>query len=141
MNLDTLAQHTAHPKLYKNTYWGGFAATSCIDEEVVKNRNALADNFCLVKVLARYPITHTNCNGLRVIDHPEWYLTKEGKIVFVFSVYDTEDVRSMAETFCFERIEKIYSASNTSFVKTFECLPQAKKFAKFFNEYFSSHNL
>lgn len=85
----TAADATSFPRLYRETYWGGFgmdANADMIGPEIIRNRDAFAKRWKLrrrVDAVGRYPARGRGED----FDHAETYKDAEGWVVLVVSNY------------------------------------------------------
>lgn len=80
---------TKYPRIYKHSYWGSFDAKSDKpDEGTVENRNAFIENHHIVTYKR---LTHSQSYKNKTdADHQEAYEDKWGRIVQVYSQYETK---------------------------------------------------
>jgi hypothetical protein len=93
----TLAEHTAYPELYSDTYWGGGRHRGTADEDqLCLNRNRFAEDFRLRKRWKTFKIPHIlrqhrdatyTCGGSEM-DHVEAYLTAAEEVILLVSNYN-----------------------------------------------------
>ena len=85
----TVADATSFPRLYRETYWGGFgmdANADMIGPEIIRNRDAFAKRWKLrrrVDAVGRDPARGRGED----FDHPETFKDAEGWVVLVVSNY------------------------------------------------------
>ena len=92
---------TKHPKLFKDTYWGGCSiADGGIDgqEHIFKNRDMLVEMHDLKKLL---PKPNVGFRELTIFDHIELYSTDNGYLLLTspytsFALYENLSITGLA---------------------------------------------
>jgi len=77
-------QETNYPEIFKNIYWGMFEARE-FPQEIYNNRNKLIEEFNILKAHSGqsfHKFFHPD------LDHKEVYLTKENKVILLYSNYN-----------------------------------------------------
>jgi hypothetical protein len=121
-------EKTKHPKIFKDTYWGGFSVENAAYDtsEFIKNR----DDFVLknkVKALKTCPSLQSHNKQTKLFDHCELYQQETGQLILVNSPYG--EVTEELATIGFEETAPLYHPHAKTFVKHFETLADVKKFA------------
>lgn len=104
---------TKYPKLYKNTYWGGFVSSKEEDGKIIKVRNNFAENFKLIK-------NYKN-KGYRpgqIFDHLEVYQKEDKSCIIVVSPYIELDKEAFELGFI-KLCKPFYSKNAYSYYKEF----------------------
>lgn len=89
IQVETAADATRFPHLYRGTYWGNFrldANADMIGPEIIRNRDAFAKRWELrrrIEAVGRYPATGRGED----FDHAETFKDAEGWVVLVVSNY------------------------------------------------------
>lgn len=113
----TVAQLTAHPRLFAGVYWGNFGLDDAVGTpEIIENRNRLVDDFQLITNITLrwdYPATPDGTE----FDHPEVYRVAGGKVLLLVSNYGgTPPPPSLGMV----AIYPVYRANATSFARVFD---------------------
>ncbi len=118
---------TKYPKLFEDTYWGGYnkLRPSDVEEETIigANRNKLAVLYNLknkINKITKKIKTQTELiiNGIDIRDHIEYYKTSDNKILTLFSAdcLNYEECEFIIQQ-GYIPFEQLYSNSHKSYLK------------------------
>lgn len=121
-------QATQHPKIFENTYWGGFSVENANYDttDFVKNRNQFV-TANRIKAAKTCPSLQAHNKDTKLFDHCELYQQETGQLILVNSPYG--NVANELLRIGFEETAQLYHPQAKTFVKHFETLADVKKFA------------
>jgi len=120
---------TKHPKLFENTYWGGYNKLEERDRinetNIGENRNKLVEIYNLKKVILNYKIpVKTQKQACIIIDekdirhHIEYYKLNDGTILTIFSRDGlSEQTSEIIKQHGYILFEPLYAIDQQSYLK------------------------
>ena len=122
----TAAQATAHPELFRDTYWGCFtiAGNPSITPAVIRNRNAFVTEW-RIKARSHAYIPHPRpIEARHDYDHSETYRDADGWLVLLVSNYG--DGIPPPPILGMKRIAPLYSTDATTYAGRYATLKELR---------------
>ena len=117
--------------IFKDIYWGSHEYVPS-NQDIVKRRDQLVETHKITKF---YELPYNESEDLPHLDHIEIYRTESGKVIFLYSVYDTcEYILDFNKKHKFEKADVLYSHGASSFMHIFDNLKELRAWARSFKQ-------
>ena len=126
MNNKQYSELTKYPVIFRNCYWGRISTSYEIDDEIILNRNAFAEEFDITE----YVSNEGPRNGLGIFDHCELYKCQSG-YVYIISHQDAgKDHDACAQQNGFMKYMNLYKNNSSTYIQKFSDKREFNRYMK-----------
>jgi len=113
----SLANFTEHPKIFSQVYWGASDVTDdSVEIEIIINRNEFIKKFN-IKDLYQGLWPFSLSRGNAGIDHPEFYKSYDGSIIFINSPYKGSE--QPIDALGMKKYKPLYNSGANTYIRVF----------------------